>query len=171
MTNPEHVSFYMFTPPDRYKHKDLCPNEKLTEKMFYTVHQGMLKYGYTHYEVSNFAKKGKQSRHNSVYWRRQSYIGLGAGAHSFIKKGKTRKWNHPDINSYIKAPTGSFGFEILNKEQSRTEEIMLGLRLLNKGIKKDLLNKEKLKTLTEHKLLLVNKSRVTINVKSLSIMA
>ena len=57
--------------------------------------------GYEHYEISNFAKPGYRSRHNSSYWHDVPYIGLGAAAHSY--DGKSRSWNVADIKEYIAA--------------------------------------------------------------------
>jgi len=55
--------------------------------------------GFEHYEISNFAREGKQSRHNAKYWSGEPYIGLGPSAHSFI--GDTRSWNRKDLKSYL----------------------------------------------------------------------
>jgi oxygen-independent coproporphyrinogen-3 oxidase len=57
--------------------------------------------GYEHYEISNFAKPGYRSRHNSSYWHDVPYIGLGAAAHSY--DGTCRSWNTADIHEYISA--------------------------------------------------------------------
>lgn len=88
--------------------------------------------GYRHYEVSNWAKPGFESRHNMHYWRRGAYLGLGPSAHSF--DGATRTWNIPILNSYRKAlnegklpPSES---EILTEEEIRTEWVYLKLRLM-----------------------------------------
>lgn len=56
---------------------------------------------YEHYEISNFARPGYRSRHNSSYWHDVPYIGLGAAAHSY--DGKSRSWNVSDIKQYIAA--------------------------------------------------------------------
>lgn len=57
--------------------------------------------GYEHYEISNFAKKGFRSRHNSSYWKGIPYCGIGAAAHSF--NGHSRQWNISDIKGYIRS--------------------------------------------------------------------
>lgn len=57
--------------------------------------------GYQHYEISNFAREGMHSRHNSLYWTDKPYIGLGASAHSYDKK--KRQWNVADVEQYILA--------------------------------------------------------------------
>ena len=55
--------------------------------------------GYNHYEISNFAKEGKESRHNNRYWKGQDYIGIGPSAHSFFKG--ERFYYERDFNSFI----------------------------------------------------------------------
>jgi oxygen-independent coproporphyrinogen-3 oxidase len=90
--------------------------------------------GYMHYEVSNFAFPGHQSKHNSSYWNDTPYIGLGAGAHSY--NGKVRSWNISDINLYIEqARSHSLMPEIeeLTPEAQHMERVMLGIRT-NKGV-------------------------------------
>lgn len=57
--------------------------------------------GYEHYEISNFAKQGYRSQHNSSYWQGIPYIGIGAAAHSYDIK--THSWNVSDINEYIES--------------------------------------------------------------------
>lgn len=80
--------------------------------------------GYVHYEISNWARPGFESRHNSAYWTRSPYVGLGPGAHSLrIEAGsQIRSWNSASPNGW----TG--GHEVLTPQQIREEEIMLGLR-------------------------------------------
>ncbi len=76
-------------------------DEELERKMYYTLIERLEAAGYEHYEISNFARKGYRSRHNSSYWRGIPYIGIGAAAHSYDIK--TRSWNIADINKYIAA--------------------------------------------------------------------
>ena len=77
--------------------------------------------GYHHYEISNFARPGKEAMHNSAYWRRVPYVGLGPGAHSF--DGARRSWNSETL------PQGwTREYETLSGEDSRVEELMLALR-------------------------------------------
>ncbi|RJP77813.1 MAG: radical SAM family heme chaperone HemW [Candidatus Zixiibacteriota bacterium] len=86
--------------------------------------------GYHHYEVSNWALPGAESRHNQHYWRRGSYLGLGPSAHSF--NGRVRRWNLPDLAAYTQAleagklPPGES--ETLSDEEIRTEWVYLALR-------------------------------------------
>ena len=83
-----------------------------------------------HYEVSNFARPGRESRHNRKYWNHVPYLGLGPAAHSF--SGRERRWNRRSVNAYIgdlesgREPVESR--EILNDEQLRLEALFLGFR-------------------------------------------
>jgi oxygen-independent coproporphyrinogen-3 oxidase len=88
--------------------------------------------GYGHYEVSNWAKPGYECRHNLGYWRREPYLGLGAGAHSY--REHRRWWNIRPPEEYLatvergELPTG--GEEILDPSDAYLEEVFLRLRIL-----------------------------------------
>jgi putative oxygen-independent coproporphyrinogen III oxidase len=85
--------------------------------------------GYEHYEISNFAKPGCRSRHNSSYWQGKPYIGIGPSAHSF--DGKERRWNIANNQKYIDAiQRGELPFEkeVLSPIQKLNEYIMIALR-------------------------------------------
>ena len=86
--------------------------------------------GYHHYEISNFAKPGFEAIHNSAYWRRVPYIGLGPGAHSL--SGDVRSWNSQEL-PHRNIVTYSRNFETLSPEDIRVEKIMLSLRT-DKGL-------------------------------------
>ena len=90
--------------------------------------------GYRHYEISNFAKPGCESRHNSSYWNDTPYIGCGAAAHSY--NGSSREWNIADIREYITGiENGERKFEIerLTEEERYNDTILTRLRTA-KGI-------------------------------------
>ena len=76
-------------------------NEELEREMYELLIDRLTGAGYEHYEISNFAKPGYRSRHNSSYWHDVPYIGLGAAAHSY--DGTCRSWNVADIKKYIDA--------------------------------------------------------------------
>lgn len=81
--------------------------------------------GYSHYEISNWALPGRESRHNSAYWRRVPYVGLGPGAHSlriFPDGRQVRSWNSERLSGWT--PEG----ETLTPEEIREETLLLGLR-------------------------------------------
>ena len=75
--------------------------EELERQMYELLIDKLTAAGYEHYEISNFAKPGHRSRHNSSYWHDVPYIGLGAAAHSY--DGTRRQWNVADIHQYIDA--------------------------------------------------------------------
>ena len=103
--------------------------EETERKMYELLIDKLTAAGYEHYEISNFARPGFRSRHNSSYWTGVPYIGLGAAAHSF--DGHLRSWNVSDIQQYIAAVNRD---ERLNEEEELSatdfynERVMLGLR-------------------------------------------
>lgn len=87
--------------------------------------------GYEHYEISNFAKPGFRSRHNSSYWQGKPYLGLGPSAHSF--NGKARWWNIANNNVYIQSLVKDiipFEIEELTAAQQLNEKVMISLRTM-----------------------------------------
>ena len=87
--------------------------------------------GYEHYEISNFAKPGFRSRHNSSYWQGEKYIGIGPSAHSY--DGKIRAWNKANNIYYIKSLDQNiipFEKEVLTEAQKLNEYIMTSLRTI-----------------------------------------
>jgi oxygen-independent coproporphyrinogen-3 oxidase len=87
--------------------------------------------GYEHYEISNFAKPGFRSRHNSSYWQGKKYIGIGPSAHSY--NGQMRMWNKANNIFYIKSLDQNiipFEKEILTQTQKLNEYIMTSLRTI-----------------------------------------
>ena len=100
-----------------------------SEEEFKLITQTLEQKGYDHYEISNFSLSGKASKHNTNYWKRQQYVGLGPSAHSY--NYPTRKWNISNNAAYIK----QLQHGKLNQEQEKlssidhfNELIMLGLR-------------------------------------------
>lgn len=109
-------------------------DEESSVEMYSILCKTLKENGYIHYEISNFAKEGFMSRHNSSYWDGTPYIGTGAGAHSF--NGESRQWNPDNLHSYIdgiEAGKPSFEEEYLSIENRYNEAIMLGLRC-SKGV-------------------------------------
>jgi oxygen-independent coproporphyrinogen-3 oxidase len=76
-------------------------DEEISGAMFNLLSKICSEHGFIHYEISNFAREGFISRHNSSYWRQVPYIGLGPSAHSFDRR--SRQWNVSDVKKYIKA--------------------------------------------------------------------
>jgi oxygen-independent coproporphyrinogen-3 oxidase len=106
-------------------------NEDLSNEMFQTLIDTLTENHFIHYEISNFAKDGFYSRHNSSYWSGDPYIGVGPAAHSF--DGDNRTWNIASLSKYISAVnTGNMVRETehLSLEQKYNEAILTGLRTM-----------------------------------------
>ena len=109
---------------------ELKPIDEDTENAMYDYLCARLQEaGFVHYEVSNFALPGYEAQHNSSYWDGTPYMGVGAGAHSYIRN--TRSWNVNDLDGYMKGVKGDS--ETLTEKDLYNERIMLGLRT-NQGI-------------------------------------
>lgn len=108
--------------------------EAVSEQQYRLLEDRMKKSGYDHYEVSNFARPGFEAMHNSGYWHRVPYIGIGPSAHSY--SGRVRQWNVSNNNMYLeKLGSGTFfEQETLTDNQLYNEYIMTGLRTA-KGIR------------------------------------
>ena len=140
---PQHLSCYQLTlaegtPLGKMKNRgEIKPLSEELERRFYCITSEFLEAaGYTHYEISSFARKDAFiCRHNQKYWSRKPYLGLGPSAHSFTEN--RRWWNCRSIRQYSQklreglAPTA--GKEVLTEEQIKLEMLSLGLRT-KKGI-------------------------------------
>lgn len=133
-----HLSCYALTVEPKTALEKLIKQKSLAEvdtekqaRHFELLMQWMKEAGYEHYEISNFAKPGFRSKHNSSYWQGKSYIGLGPSAHSF--NGTSRQWNVANNALYIQSLTKNhvpFEIEVLTKEQQLNEYIMTSLRTI-----------------------------------------
>jgi putative oxygen-independent coproporphyrinogen III oxidase len=142
---PEHVSVYLLEIDEgsrlglevlqggsRYSARDI-PTEDDMASFYETAQERLRITGYHHYEISNWAKSGYESCHNLKYWRREPYLGFGAGAHSFVAR---HRWaNVHDAADYVKALEESRlrveQHEVLSPERALEEELFLGLRQLD----------------------------------------
>jgi oxygen-independent coproporphyrinogen-3 oxidase len=142
---PEHISVYVLEVDEksrlgsellkggqRYSAGAVPSEDEMAE--FYELAQASFRSaGYHHYEISNWAKPGFESRHNLKYWRREPYFGFGAGAHSF---SGTQRWaNAHDAANYVGVVQGGTlpveQLETLTPEVALEEELFLGLRQLD----------------------------------------
>ncbi len=135
---PEHISAYSLiieegTPFfDRYEKGLLEPaSEELDREMYHWAVDYLAEMGYEQYEISNFAKKGRQSRHNRIYWQAEDYLGMGLGSHSYMEG--TRFHNRYDLQGYI-AAKGDVSLlkeevEVITETDALAEFMFLGLRL------------------------------------------
>ena len=135
--NVDHLSLYGLTveprtPVGRWAASGLtteAPEERYATE-FLTAHDVLATAGYDHYEVSNFARPSKRSRHNSSYWRRVPYLGVGPSAHSF--DGVSRRWNERAYEAWrTRTARGEDPIddsETLTEANALAECVYLGLR-------------------------------------------
>jgi oxygen-independent coproporphyrinogen-3 oxidase len=126
----KHVSAYILKIEEgTFFHKKreslILPDDDETSDLYMTAVDALSEAGFRQYEISNFSLDGKESVHNSAYWRRVPYLGFGPGAHSFW--GETRRWNKSDMGLYLKG-TDYFEQETLTAEDVLVEKVFLGLR-------------------------------------------
>ena len=140
--NVTHISAYNLTVEEKTvlhklvkEKKQLMPDQDICNDAYDLLVQTLKLAGYEQYEVSNFSKKGFQSRHNSAYWHRAPYLGIGPSAHSFNGQ-KTRSWNVSNNRQYIKQIDSgicTFEAEELTDLDIANEIILLGTRT-KKGV-------------------------------------
>jgi oxygen-independent coproporphyrinogen-3 oxidase len=134
---PDHISLYGLTvehatPLARWVESGaIAPaGEDRYARDFLVADELTVAAGFTHYEVSNFARPGKKSRHNTAYWDGSEYLGIGPSAHSF--DGETRRWNVAAYRRWAQLLRGGKsvieGAERLTDENRRAERVYLGLR-------------------------------------------
>ncbi|WP_142724256.1 radical SAM family heme chaperone HemW [Chryseobacterium sp. ON_d1] len=134
-----HISSYALTVEPKTalenwiaKGKIKSPKEEEQNREFYYLSDFLKDHGFEHYEVSNFAKPGFYSRHNSSYWKYREYLGIGPSAHSY-NGFDIRSWNVANNQQYIKKLNDKLlakEEEILSQEDQFNEMIMIGLRTI-----------------------------------------
>lgn len=145
----KHISAYSLTVEPRTaldviirKGKYAPVDEVQSIRHFEMLMKIMEENGFLHYEISNFCLPGNFAKHNTAYWQRGPYLGLGPSAHSF--DGNSRQWNVSGIAEYIKSISeNSFPFESerLSNEQLYNEYVMTGLRTMW-GCNSEVINKQ-----------------------------
>lgn len=135
--NVEHISAYALTYEegtplfDMVRKGTVIPiGEEQSLTMYETLTDRLGQAGYEHYEISNFAKGGFRSQHNSNYWNATPYMGIGVAAHSYDGKA-LRRWNVADVRRYIagiRQGTVPAEQESLSEADRYNETLMLGLR-------------------------------------------
>lgn len=100
--------------------------EETSLEMYETLITLLTNAGYEHYEISNFALPGYRSKHNSSYWKRVSYLGIGAAAHSYNLT--SRQWNVSDIKLYIKGDNIIEDSELLDSTEQYNDLVTTALR-------------------------------------------
>lgn len=112
-------------------------DEEVSVQMYETLITSLERAGYRHYELSNFALPGRDSRHNSSYWHGVPYLGVGAGAHSY--DGKNRYYHPDSLSDYLSG--SSLVMEELTKAERYGEYVFTGLRT-SEGIRLDVLEQQ-----------------------------
>jgi oxygen-independent coproporphyrinogen-3 oxidase len=143
----DHISCYALTVEPKTGLDKMIQQKKIAavdpDKQahhFSLLMQWLTDAGFDHYEISNFSKPGKKSKHNSNYWNGVDYLGIGPSAHSF--NGKSRQWNLANNALYIQSLAKNivpFEREELNDMQQLNEYIMTSLRTME-GLSLNLVN-------------------------------
>ena len=181
--NPEHISVYSLileegTPfYNKYnENKIKLPDEELEINMYWYVKNTLENNGYMHYEISNFSKKGFESKHNMNCWNQEEYLGFGVAAHSY--NNRIRYSNTNSIEEYIKGSN-----KIIHEEQTledmQKEYMLLGLRKIeginiqkfkNKFAQNPIfIFKEQLNKLVDEELIIVDGNEIKLTNKGLDL--
>ncbi len=138
--NPNHISIYSLIVEENTEMQRLIdsnelelPEENIERKMYWKTKKILEKNGFKQYEISNFAKKGYESRHNLDCWNQEEYAGMGLAAHSYIDR--KRFSNIDNIDEYIKNKNNLnkniVVNEIQKKEDQAKEYMMIGFRKID----------------------------------------
>lgn len=144
-----HLSCYaLMLEPGTILHRQIAsgrlqlPDEDQVLQEYHILQDWCKTHGFKQYEISSYCRDGFHSRHNSRYWNRTPYTGIGAAAHSF--DGKMRRWNVADIQRYMLSVSNGdteYGSEMLSPEDAFNEYIMTSLRT-TAGIDLQMLQRE-----------------------------
>ena len=187
---PKHISVYSLIVEDGTpiankieKGEMQLPDEELERNMYWFVKNTLELNGFIHYEISNFAKKGYEAKHNLNCWNQKEYIGIGASAHSY--RDITRYSNTENIEEYIEnVNNGNFNrnkiiHEVQKEDDAKKEFMLLGLRKIkgvdinqfkNKfGDNPIYLFRNELKKLTDERLLIIDNNNIRLTNKGLDL--
>ena len=140
--DPEHISLYSLIVEENTKIEKMInngdimlPEEELERNMYWKTKEILEKNNYKHYEISNYAKEGYESKHNSNCWKQKEYLGFGVAAHSYYQN--KRYCNINSIEEYCKniednnIRNNRITCEIQTNEEKRKEYMLLGLRMID----------------------------------------
>ncbi|MEM4398115.1 MAG: radical SAM family heme chaperone HemW, partial [Candidatus Woesearchaeota archaeon] len=183
--SPEHISIYSLDLHENtilyekvQNNQVKLPNDEDYLEMFYLTQKLLSSNDYSNYEISNWAKKGFESKHNKVYWKNYEYIGIGVSATSFYKNRRYKNTN--DLQEYL----SKNNFEIKENRQTLKEEleetIFMNLRLLNEGLNIKQINrrfnidflekyKKQINELLNKNFIILSKNKLRINKKYIPI--
>ncbi len=179
---PEHISVYQLiieegTPfYEKYtEHSELLPDEETSREIYLWTGRFLKEAGYEQYEISNYAKQGKESKHNLKYWEREDYLGLGLGAASMVRN--IRMSNTKDMKIYLERcmqpKTMREDVQFLEEPRQMEEFMFLGLRK-TRGVSKkefrhifgrdmDMVYEKALHKCLENGMLLEHKDRIFLS--------
>lgn len=141
---PEHLSLYLLEVHEATPLADQirrgfwpAPDADLAAEMYRLIVERTRECGYEQYEISNFARRGRESRHNMKYWTGAPFYGFGPSAHSF--DGRARRWsNERDARAYVELVESGSEHVVerteLDEQEASAEALFLGLRLLGRGV-------------------------------------
>ena len=178
--NTQHISIYslIVSPGTAFFNDGIKEQNEDSSRLFYDeILQSLRSVGYKRYEVSNFAKKGKESRHNLTYWQGKEYYGIGLGASGYIDGA--RYTNTKNIDSYINGKYVDVAEEVTDNE--RLEDFLLcNLRLEEGFLRKDFSDrfgidfatkyKAQLPELTKNNLIIIENDRIKLSDDGIAIM-
>ena len=188
--DPEHISVYSLILEEGTKLYNIInngkmklPDEELERQMYWKVKYMLEKNGYSHYEISNFAKNGFESKHNKDCWGQKEYIGIGTAAHSYLDN--IRFSNTENIDDYIEnINNNNYNNNVIihekqTKEDKQKEYMFLGLRKIegvsirefeNKfGDNPIILFKKEIDKLTNEGLIEINNNSIKLTNKGLDL--
>ena len=130
--SPEHISAYCLkveenTPFGRMGDKLILPDDDEASDMYEECVKSLARAGYSRYEISNFAREGRESKHNLRYWLGREYLGIGAAAHSYF--GGERFAFSPNITAFANGEFSACEREKIDTEERMREQVMLRMRL------------------------------------------
>ena len=187
---PEHISVYSLIIEDgtpianKIEQGELeLPNEDIERNMYWYVKNTLELNGYNHYEISNFSKKGYESKHNMNCWYQKEYIGIGVAAHSY--RDITRYSNTENLGEYIRnvqkenLERNRIIHEIQKEDDIKKEYMLLGLRQINGvqiskfkekfGENPIYIFRNELKKLSEQKLICVDDNNIKLTNKGIDL--
>jgi oxygen-independent coproporphyrinogen-3 oxidase len=150
---PEHLSLYCLTiepgtPLQQWLSSGRIrpPDPDLAAEQYGLACTLLQQHGYIHYEISNWARPGRECRHNLTYWRNQSYLGLGAGAHGCAAGYRYHVVRQPRV--YIRRMAEGHplafplsaavaGYHVVDRQEAMSDTVITQLRLLNEGLDLD----------------------------------
>lgn len=160
-----HISAYGLIINENTKLQNMIENKELIEvdedlevDMYYFIVDFLKQNGFNHYEISNFCRENKFSKHNTIYWKNKDYIGLGLGAHSSFQN---KRWeNTSNIKKYLSLNNIVINEEIIDGTEKLKEHLILGLRMT------DGINIRKIETALNQSLSSIQKENIKKHIKS-----